>query len=647
MNKGMRALCCFLAALLLLGCGPAIGEEKEEEALFVRRVDGLQSGFFMGMDVSSVLAEEASGVKYYDPEGAEKDLFEILAENGVNLIRVRVWNDPFDVQGRGYGGGNNDIAAAVEIGRRAAKAGLPLMVDFHYSDFWADPSKQMVPKAWAGLSIEEKAEGVYEYTLGCLNRLKDAGVSVAIVQLGNETNGMLCGEKSWRKICKVMEAGSKAVREAYPEALAAVHFANPESGDNYLSWASKLDYYYLDYDVFSTSYYPYWHGTLENLKNVLSQIQETYGKQVMVAETSYAYTVRDGDFSGNTIGEGGAYEKPYPFTIQGQANEVADVIAAMAEIGGIGVCYWEGAWVPVGGASYEENAEKWEKYGSGWASSFAAEYDPADAGQYYGGCACDNQAMFDFEGKALPSLAVFRLVKEGQAAPARVDALDEATLYCDINGDILLPDTVPAVMNDNSRQAVAVEWEEIDEAALKAAGPASYAIHGVTLDGREATLNLHMVKYNFIQNGSFEEEDRTMWRAQDYAGAGQLYAEEKKTDSLTGAWHWHFYSEKAGTVNFDLEQDIASLPAGQYVYRISIQGGDAGETDVYSYVKINGETAATQPTEITKWADWHTPEISGITVGEGDTLTVGIHVQCGSAGAWGKIDDAELNSMGD
>ena len=100
-------------------------------------------------------------------------------------------------------------------------------------------------------------------------------------------------------------------------------------------------------------------------------------------------------------------------------------------------------------------------------------------------------------------------------------------------------------------------------------------------------------------------------------------------------------------MNFDLEQDIASLPAGQYVYRISIQGGDAGETDVYSYVKINGETAATQPTEITKWADWHTPEISGITVGEGDTLTVGIHVQCGGAGAWGKIDDAELNSMGD
>jgi arabinogalactan endo-1,4-beta-galactosidase len=270
----------------------------------------------------------------------------MLSENGVNLIRVRVWNDPFDSQGRGYGGGNCDIDAAVEIGKRAAAAGLPLLVDFHYSDFWADPGKQMAPKAWKGMDIdEEKVPAVAEYTRDCLQKLKDAGVSVAMVQLGNETNGMLCGEKIWMNIYKIMNAGSKAVREIYPDALIAVHFANPENGDAYRSWASKLAYYHLDYDVFGTSYYPYWHGTLDNLKTVLSEIADTYGKKVMVMETSYAWTAADGDFSGNSIGEGGVYDKPYPFSVQGQVNEFTDVAQAMADIGGIGVCYWEGAWV--------------------------------------------------------------------------------------------------------------------------------------------------------------------------------------------------------------------------------------------------------------------------------------------------------------
>ena len=639
-----KCMVFLTAAALLLSALPGMAEEN---ALYVRKVENLPEGFFLGMDVSSVLAEEASGVKYYDASGNERDLFAMLSENGVNLIRVRVWNDPFDSQGRGYGGGNCDIDAAVEIGKRAAAAGLPLLVDFHYSDFWADPGKQMAPKAWKGMDIdEEKVPAVEEYTRDCLQKLKDAGVSVAMVQLGNETNGMLCGEKIWMNIYKIMNAGSKAVREIYPDALIAVHFANPENGDAYRSWASKLAYYHLDYDVFGTSYYPYWHGTLDNLKTVLSEIADTYGKKVMVMETSYAWTAADGDFSGNSIGEGGVYDKPYPFSVQGQVNEFTDVAQAMADIGGIGVCYWEGAWVPVGTASWEENSAKWEQYGSGWAASYAWEYDPNDAGKYYGGSACDNQTLFDFSGKALPSLAMFNLLKTGQDAPLRVEALEEVTLYCDINGEIVLPDTVPAVMNDNSRQDVAVAWDQIDEPALKAAGVASYAIHG-TADGRDAVLNLHMVKYNFIANGSFEDGDRSMWKTADHAGADELYAEEKKNDSKTGVWHWHFYAAKANKVDFDLEQEITGLPAGQYVYRVSVQGGDGGQTDIYSYVKINGETVFTQPSVITKWAEWHTPEISGINVQAGDTVTVGIHVKCDGAGAWGKIDDAELNSMGE
>lgn len=402
----MKKLLLLLMAVLL-PCS-ALGEEMIQ----VEPVENLPRDFIMGMDVSSVLALENSGVIYRDADGTARDLFEILAENGVNWIRVRVWNDPYDSEGRGYGGGNCDIVAAEEIGRRATAQGMRLLVDFHYSDFWADPSKQMVPKAWEGMTLEEKADALYAYTCESLQRLCDAGVDVGMVQIGNETNAYFCGEKDWDSICVLMNAGCRAVRETCPQVRIALHFANPEWGGKYLMWARELQKHQVDYDVFASSYYPYWHGTLDNLQAVLGEIRQTYGKDVMVAETSYAYTLTDSDFSSNTIGVSASCDLPYPVSVQGQADEVADVIRTVNAAGGIGVFYWEGAWVTVGGKNWSENHALWEKYGSGWASSYAGTYDPNDAGRYYGGSACDNQAMFDATGRALASLQVFRLVRK-------------------------------------------------------------------------------------------------------------------------------------------------------------------------------------------------------------------------------------------
>ncbi|MDE7275879.1 MAG: glycosyl hydrolase 53 family protein, partial [Lachnospiraceae bacterium] len=113
--------------------------EAEEAGIYVEPIAGLSEDFIRGVDISSVLVEEKSGVVYYNEAGEEQDLFQTLAQNGVNYIRVRVWNDPFDENGNGYGGGNNDTAAAAEIGARAAKYGMKICVDYHYSDFWADP----------------------------------------------------------------------------------------------------------------------------------------------------------------------------------------------------------------------------------------------------------------------------------------------------------------------------------------------------------------------------------------------------------------------------------------------------------------------------------------------------------------------------
>ena len=667
----MKKLICLilLVACLLTACGSkedgyCTGEQNPEQptdsnipessvtsdTLYVKKVENLPEDFILGMDASCVPALEAGGVKYYDHEGVEKSAYQILSENGINYIRVRVWNDPFDGSGNGYGGGNCDIENAIAIGKVATEHGMKLLVNFHYSDFWADPGKQMVPKAWKGMDIDAKSEALYQYTKESLQKLVDAGVDVGMVQIGNETNGVMCGESSsalggWKKIMQLMSAGSKAVREVCPDALVAVHFANPEKADSYISYGKNLDYYQVDYDVFASSYYPFWHGTLENLSSVLSQIAETYGKKVMVAETSYAYTAEDTDFFGNTIGDGGGIVKNYPFTQQGQANLVRDVIDTVANhtTNGIGVFYWEGTWISAGGQTYEENAALWEKYGSGWATSYAAEYDPDDAGQWYGGCSVDNQTFFDANGHATEALKVFALVRTGNEVENKADAIEDTELILDLNGEITMPQTVNAIMLDNSKQELPVQWKNVDIDAMKNGGVAKYTIEGEA-GGMKAVCYVSMVNYNFLKNWSFEEGE-TGWTATAIGSFDQLYVEDKVTDSITGTKHYHFWGVAANAVEFTLEQTVSDLPAGEYDYSISIMGGDGGATEIYAYVKINGEVAATAPTQITVYNEWHTASIQGIEYAEGDVITVGIYVKCAGPNAWGKIDDAMLNSV--
>lgn len=652
----MRKLVCVLLALLvpltLCACGEKSGGEAKEvqsETLYVKKVDGMSEDFILGMDASSVIAEEQSGVKYYNFDGEEQDVFQTLAENGVTHIRVRVWNHPYDAASNGYGGGNCDIEKAVEIGRRAAQYGMKLIVDFHYSDFWADPGKQMAPLAWKGMAIEEKTEAAYAFTKDCLEQLKNGGAKVGMVQVGNETNGALCGEKTWFNIQYIMQAGARATREVWPDALVAVHFANPEKAGAYQTYAEKLAYYDVDYDVFASSYYPYWHGTLENLTAVLNEISEKYGKRVMVMETSYAYTAEDTDFSGNTVSDGGAITKSWPFTVQGQANAVRSVIDAVAHMeNGIGVVYWEGTWITVGTSSWEENHALWEQYGSGWASSYASVYDPDDAGKYYGGCAVDNQALFGPDGHPLESLKVFALARRGNELPPAADAIEDAALTVDLAGEISLPDTVNAVMTDDSRQAVPVRWNvtEADLEKMYAGGVADYDITGEA-DGLAAHCRVSMVEYNFLQNDSFETGDLTGWELTDLAAADELYVEDKLTDSLQGSWHMHFWSAAEDSVEFTLEQKVSDLAPGAYRFSVSIMGGDSGESEIYAYAKVDGETVGTADMAITSYGNWDTGVVPDIRVEEGQEVTVGVYVRCRGegSGAWGKIDCAKLNSQ--
>lgn len=436
MKRLTTVLIIAVLTALFSVCSTAADYTMINDKINIEKIEFNNPDFIRGMDVSSLISLENSGVRFYE-NGNEKDLLKILSENGVNYIRVRVWNDPFDKDGNGYGGGNNDLKTAAAIGKRAADYGMKLLVDFHYSDFWADPAKQKAPKAWEGLNADEKAEKVREYTLNSLKSLREAGADIGMVQIGNETTNGIAGEYEPKNMAIIWNAGASAVRSFDKNALVALHFTNPEREGHYKYLADLLAEYKVDYDVFATSYYPYWHGSLDNLKSVLSYVADTYKKYVMVAETSYANTLNDTDGHPNTVS---AYSNNkgenllWDFSFQGQAEEVHDVMATVNSIGekGLGVFYWEGAWISVGdttglsGEALEKkissNRELWERFGSGWASSYSADFDPDDAGKYYGGSAVDNQAFFNAKGEALDSLRVFKNVVTGSANVQNGDA---------------------------------------------------------------------------------------------------------------------------------------------------------------------------------------------------------------------------------
>lgn len=634
----MKKLLLVLAAGCFLMPGLALGElaGPVNAEIFVQPVEGLKEGFIFGADISSLPSLENSGVTYKDEEGNKAELTSLLSQSGFNYVRVRVWNDPFDEKGRGYGGGNCNVDTAMELGRRATVNGMKLLVDFHYSDFWADPKKQQAPKAWAGMDIETKAKALHDFTYDALKRMRDANINIGMVQIGNETDTMLCGENNWIKIAKLMNAGSAAVREIDPKILVAVHFSQPV-----LRYAQILDARKVDYDVYAASYYSYWHGTTQNLTKVLSEIASTYDKRVMIAETAYLYTMENGDEHANSCPADGNTLR-YATTVQGQANAMRELVAAVKAVGdkALGIFYWEPAWLPVPAKGKEAQSELWEKCGSGWASSYAGSYDPNDAGLYYGGSSWDNQALFDFAGKALPTLRVFKYVRTGSVARRKVDSFEEPHTLCYIDDGVVLPETVNALYNDGTMEPKEVSWDNSQLEAAIAAGLGEYVIDGVA-DGTPVRCFLRITAQNFLINPGFEEDDMSMWKLQGFEGIKQeLERRGSVNDVKSGDYLLHYYSvDKAG---FTVEQTVTGLRDGEYDFSLYIHGGNVAKQDMYIYTVVDGQVVATAPMQVTKWQEWENPTLHNIPVKHGE-ITVGAYVSCEGSGPWGKLDDFLLN----
>ena len=391
----------------------------------VSTVSNMTSDFAKGVDISEVIALENSGASYYYLDGTSGDIFDILKGAGVNYVRIRIWNNPYDSSSpyKGYGAGNCDLWNAKVLGKRATDAGMKVFIDFHYSDFWADPAKQFAPKEWAGYSLAYKKDAVYNFTYNSLCELLDYGVNVGMVQIGNETNSTMAGvgglyDGVWdfsSGVADLMQQGCYAVDDinsSYGKSILKVlHFTDLlENGKWYAQMMSERG---VDYDVFATSFYPMWHGSTDDLASTLKYIATTYNKKVLVAETGYPYTFDNADATGNNIGDASAMVSyNYDVTTDGQAWALRDVFAAVASVNavksgyGLGAFYWAPEWIAV-------DSSTWGTYGSGWASSSSGNYEKSITGSvsFYSssdaGTTWDNMTLFDWNGKAMSSLYVF------------------------------------------------------------------------------------------------------------------------------------------------------------------------------------------------------------------------------------------------
>jgi len=339
-----------------------------------------------GGDVSSLPKNQAFGAIYKTAAGVTTAPLTIFAANGMNYARIKVWVNPTD--------GYNNKARVITLAQQAKAAGLAVLIDFHYSDRWADPGNQIVPAAWSSYNITALASAVSAHTTDVLNGLKTAGVTVDMVQIGNEINpGMLLtggaasgSTSNWTNLGNLLKAGSNAARAVFPSTKIVLHLTNLNNGVSTLqSWYSNAIAQGVSFDVMGLSFYGFWHGSLSSLQSGANTLLAAFPtKTLAVVETSYAFTLANDDSTANLVTS--ALVIPgYPATPAGQASyfrAVQNIVAGLPNNRGLGVFYWEPAWTA--------------RTGAGWDPD-----NPSSGNEF------ENQAVFDYADTALPAMLEF------------------------------------------------------------------------------------------------------------------------------------------------------------------------------------------------------------------------------------------------
>lgn len=591
-------------------------------AVQVNPIENLSTDFIKGADVSIMPELERNGTKFYD-NGIEQDGLTILKNHGVNWICVRIWNNPYVVGPEGVGGGNTDEAKAIEMAKRAKALGMKVLVDFHYSDFWVDPGQQKKPDAWKNDSGDKLVDDVYAYTAKVMQDFNAQGVTPDMVQVGNElNNGMLWPEaqltednpNGYKFLAKLLNAGLQAVHDNDKDnkVKTMIHLAGVDVNlyhtffDN-LIVKNKVN----DFDIIGMSFYPFWHGTMDDLKNTMNDVSAKYNKDVIAVETAFGYTLEDADFEKNNFGTNEEKVGGYKATVQGQATGLRDVMATVASVNdnrGLGIFYWAPDWVINEKVGWKSNGG-----GNGW----------------------DNLTLFDTKGNALESMDTFNLVSdpnnqyiEPQVTTINTVDVKDVSLYSNVD----LPQTVGVVYSNDAVKNMSVKW---DVAKPIFAKPGNYTISG-TVEGlaQKAIANIEVKnKMNLVLNGNFENETLNGW---DIVGDSSAINLAWNQGDVRDKCAMHYWNNKP--FNVIIKQKLKGLSDGKYTLSCWTQGN--GLASKYQlFVKQNGVEMTTDIKD-DGWNRWHQTSIKNIEVKNGE-VEIGFILN-GRPDTWGSIDDIEF-----
>ncbi|HCI8580744.1 TPA: arabinogalactan endo-beta-1,4-galactanase [Enterobacter cloacae] len=388
-----------------LSCGLA-ASAFAADAVKTRPFNTMPADFIKGADISTLLEAEQHGAKFYNQNGQQQDAIAILKANGVNYVRLRLWVDPQDASGKTYGGGSNNLENTIALAKRVKAQGLKLLLDFHYSDFWTDPGKQFKPKAWEKMDYPQLKTAIHDYTRDTIARFKQEGVLPDMVQIGNEINGgMLWPEgKSWGqgggefdRLAGLLNAAISGLKENLTggeQVKIMLHLAEGTKNDTFRWWFDEIAKRGVPFDIIGLSMYTYWNGPISALKANMDDISRRYNKDVIVVEAAYGYTLDNCDNAENSFQAKEEKDGGYPGTVQGQYDYIHDLMQSVIDVPdhrGKGIFYWEPTWIAVPGTT--------------WATKAGMKYIHDE---WKEGNARENQALFDCQGKVLPSITVFK-----------------------------------------------------------------------------------------------------------------------------------------------------------------------------------------------------------------------------------------------
>lgn len=558
--------------------------------------------FYKGVDISSLLEMEDNGVKFYTGDGQECEALELCKKNGVNSIRLRIWNEPSNVP---EAGGYCDLEHTVSFAKRIKSAGLHFLLDFHYSDWWADPGKQTKPKAWVNLDKDALVQAVYDYTRLVLVRLKSEGCLPDMVQVGNEIrSGMLFpdGEvPNYKQLAKLVNAGIQAVRDVDSDIQVMIHL---DQGGKYFylrEWYdAMLEAGLQKFDVIGISFYAFWHGTFTDLKNSMEALVERYKLPVIVVETAHPWRSSGDGF----VTEDQEKIAGFPAGIEEQRivmRLLMNIVASVTNQMGCGVYYWEPLVLPM------DCQGAWGR----------------------------NMGTLDLEGKALPGLAEFGFEREDLRADEIVKIYHPEAMMVEQGKSIDLPGKVEVLRYDGLRKSYEVQWEE---ASTKQCG--MYCVKG-RIDALQMDTKVQIdvvsempTHINLVKNADFSK-DEANWmfiKKQDYIQVDMNHEEE--------------YVQVSSNQNFTfyLCQDVYISKKGTYALGVKYRGTNTTDVKVRLYgEQISGDTAVKVEKIIYPTDEcWMQYEISDIELNEG-TFTIGIEMN--TPPVMGKIKGFELYKM--